>query len=167
MEFIKKITDELVAEYKTENPFEIISLSGAKLIYNYEMVKLKGFYSVVKSKRYMVINGNLDEDIKKIVAAHELGHDVLHREFAKDNAISETMLFDLSSRKEYEANLFAAELLIPDSAIINSGEYFFTDSQLSSALKTDNNLLRIKIQSMINRGFDINLPPDINSEFLK
>lgn len=166
MEFIKNITDELINKYSTNNPFEIICESGAELIFNYEMVKLKGFYSVVKNKRYIVINGNLEDEIKKIVAAHELGHDLLHRRFAVDNAISEINLFDLSSRKEYEANIFSAELLISDEEVIKKGEYL-SDAELSMALKTDKSLLHIKIQSMINRGFDINFLPDINNEFLQ
>ena len=50
----------------------------------------------------------LDENMLRIVCAHELGHDQLHRNMAKTTPIHEFMLYDMKSKPEYEANIVAA-----------------------------------------------------------
>ncbi len=55
-------------------------------------------------------NNSLDENMLRIVCAHELGHDQLHRNMAKTTPIHEFMLYDMKSKPEYEANIVAAEI---------------------------------------------------------
>ncbi len=78
-----------------------------------------------------------------MVMAHELGHATLHR---KNNCYfikNKTLL--LNSRPEREANLFAAELLIPDEII--SENYNYTVSQLSRLLGYDEKLIELRLES--------------------
>ena len=54
----------------------------------------------------------MDTDMFRVVAAHELGHAFLHR--TKECAFIKNHTLLLTSWVEREANMFAAELLIPD-----------------------------------------------------
>jgi Zn-dependent peptidase ImmA (M78 family) len=69
------------------------------------------------AERYIVINDALHARDKLLVAGHELGHDRLHQRLAKVAPLKDFMLYDMTSRAEYEANVFASELLIEDEAI--------------------------------------------------
>ncbi len=64
-----------------------------------------------------MINDALHARDKLLVAGHELGHDRLHQRLAKVAPLKDFMLYDMTSRAEYEANVFASELLIEDEAI--------------------------------------------------
>ena len=63
---------------------------------------------------YVVINTFLAAPVKQIVAAHELAHIDLHRNQLKVAPMKDTVLYDMASQTEYEANLFAADLLLDD-----------------------------------------------------
>ena len=73
--------------------------------------------------------------------AHELAHSILHR---KENCYfirNKTLL--LSSTNEIEANIFAAELLIPDSLIYeNQG---MTKSQIARLAGYDEKIMEFKV----------------------
>lgn len=69
---------------------------------------------------------------KKIVCAHELGHDSMHRHLAQNNYLKEFMLYDMKSKPEYEANMFAAELLLDDDEVntaLQMGYDFFQSAK--------------------------------------
>ena len=55
--------------------------------------------------------------MKQIVAAHELAHIVLHQSQLKIAPMKDTVLYNMASQTEYEANLFAADLLLDDEEI--------------------------------------------------
>ena len=104
--------------------------------------------------------------MNKIVCAHELGHDQLHREFAKNEPIQEFMLYDMSSRREYEANIFAAELLLDDDEILDLIEKGYDSLQIAKATETDINLVALKVDSLIRKGHTLR-GQEHNSKFLK
>ena len=75
--------------------------------------EFSGFYRLIKHKKWIFINEDLlDTDMFKVVLSHELGHAFLHR--TKDCAFIKNHTLLLTSKIEQEANLFAAELLVPD-----------------------------------------------------
>ena len=78
---------------------------------------LKGFCFISCQTTYVVINTFLADAVKQIVAAHELAHIVLHRNQLKIAPMKDTVLYDMASQTEYEANLFAADLLLDDEEI--------------------------------------------------
>ena len=68
---------------------------------------------------------------------------------------------------EYQANLFAADLLIEDEAVeqLSKNEdldYF----SFCSSLYTTPELMSFKLYSLMKRGQKYNMPMDINSGFL-
>lgn len=77
---------------------------------------LLGMYFNRWHHRFIFLNSRLDEDWLPMVLAHEIGHDQLHRELAK-TGLQEFELFRMSSRTEYEANAFAAHLLLDNDEV--------------------------------------------------
>ncbi len=154
----------LVRKFKTRDPEKIAWLLGIEVIYNPDFSHLKGFYIVMNRKRYIVVNDNLDDNQKRIVLSHELGHDRLHRKLAGDAGLREFVLYDMKSRPEYEANLFAAELLLDDSEMLSLAREGYDIEEISKTLETDINLAAIKVSAMNARGYNFNpvIPPKRN-----
>lgn len=84
------------------------------------------------------INNQLSEQMQRIVCAHELGHDQLHRNLAKDNPLREFMLYDMRTKPEYEANIVAAEILLDNDELLEYiYQYRFSAEQIARAMETD------------------------------
>ncbi|MFA6948508.1 MAG: ImmA/IrrE family metallo-endopeptidase [Eubacteriales bacterium] len=159
---------KLVRKYGTRDPLRIIKESGAILKYSDRYEKLKGYYFNSLRSHYIVINSKLPPDERRIVAAHELGHYVLHRELAREAPISDSAMFTVARRHEYEANIFCAELLLDDDDVCSAakdtdGDFF----AVSSRLRVLPELLLFKMYSMNSRGWHFRLPFSLDSAFLK
>ena len=128
---------------------------GVEVFYA-DLGSLKGMYKYLKKNRFAVINEKLDSYSKTLVCAHELGHDILHQDLAKRVCLQEFMLYDMKSRPEYEANLFASEILLPDDKILTLAHDGYDIEQIAKVLSTDINLVAIKISSMNTRGYRFN-----------
>ena len=101
-------------------------------------------YRVIKRNRFIFLNNSLDENMLRIVCAHELGHDQLHRNMAKTTPIHDFMLYDMKSKPEYEANIVAAEILMDSDEVLRYiYEYGYTAEQIASAMSTDINLVEL------------------------
>ena len=124
-------------------------------------------YKYLKKNRFAVINENLDPFTKTLVCAHELGHDILHQNLARKVCLQEFILYDMKSRPEYEANLFASEILLPDDIILNLARDGYDIEQISKDLCTDINLIALKVSSMNTRGYRFNNTIDAKSDFLR
>ena len=107
-ENIQALASNIVKRFDTRDPFELCKSTGVEVFFA-DLGSLKGMYKYIKRNRFAVINENLDERTRRLVCAHELGHDLLHRDLAKNICLQEFVLYDMKSRPEYEANLFAAE----------------------------------------------------------
>ena len=166
-ESICEMAKKLVKKHDTRNPFEIAKEAGIKVMFDSDLNKLKGMYTIIKSNRIIIINSNLHYELQKIVCAHELGHDALHREFAKNGALKEFMLYDMQTRPEFEANTFAAEILLDDDDVSELITYGYDIEQIAMALKTDINLVGIKIGNMNTNGSNYRLPITPQGDFLK
>lgn len=165
-ELILKKVIQLKNKYRTNDPFELLEELGVTIKYNDDFSRLKAFYFIMLGIPYVVINDRLDQNEKKIVAAHELGHHVLHKHLAKTEPIREIELYDMKSSPEYEANLFASELLVEDSEIEDilkeEPDYF----KICSILNIPPELMAFKINSMNRRGFAYKAPLVYKSDFL-
>lgn len=155
-----------VLYYDTRNPFIIARESGIKIEIRHDFKRLKGMYSVIKRNRFIFINGNLPEQVQQVICAHELGHDALHREIAKNSYLQEFMLYDMKSRPEYEANVFAAHLLLDEEKILELSHYDYDVFQVADKIKTDINLLLIKLNEMNQQGYRFNIPYIPHGDYL-
>lgn len=166
-DYIREEARRLVHEYGTRNPFDIAKGLGIHVIFDYDFKTLKGMYKVILNSRFIFINGNMSSRDKKTVCAHELGHDRFHQHFAKSGILQEFMLYDMKTRPEYEANVFACELLIDDDDILE----FVNDERdicyIAAELNEDINLVLIKIDELRKRGYDLRVPYRPQSDFLR
>lgn len=153
-------------KYKTSDPFELIDCLGINLVFKNNLNKLKGFYYVYRRERYIVISSEIDEREQLLVAAHELGHDRLHKYLATVEPLKDSILYDMTSKAEYEANLFASELLISDKqiedCIAEEMDFFF----MCRTLGFRPEIVSFKLYNMANKGYNYNLPQNLNSKFL-
>ena len=165
-ENINQEARRLVRWAGTRDPFQIAQGLGIHIVYDYDFDSLKGMYKVIKRSRFIFINGNLNERDRRMVCAHELGHDRFHRHFAKSNALQEFMLYDMRSKPEYEANVFAAELLIDDDEILSLIEAGYDIYQIATELGEDINLVLIKVDELRKQGYGLKVPYRPQSDFL-
>ena len=101
------------------------------------------------------------------MCAHELGHDQLHRDLAKLGALQEFVLYDMSTRPEYEANVFAASTLLDEKEML--GYIFdcrYDAEQIAGVMNTDINLVALKAAQLTAKGFNLN-PLESKADFLK
>lgn len=155
---IFKKTTQLKRKYKTANPFKIAEASGVMILENNDFKELKGLYIIIKRKRVIILNGNLPYEKKLLICAHELGHDIIHREFAKNRIFHEFTLYNMTARTEYEANMFAADMLLSDDDINDLVfNYGYDMEQIAKKLNTDINLIGIKLANMNYRGYKFNI----------
>ena len=163
---IYKETEKLVKQYKTRNPLEIAESLGINVFFK-DFKELKGFYVVENNSRYIVISSNLDEYLQNVVCAHELGHDRLHRHITPHKFMQDYIFYDLNSKPEREANIFAADLLLPDSEVIYyATNYEYTAEQIAQKMNVPKELMWFKAFSIYKRGYDIRIPEQIESNFL-
>ena len=59
----------------------------------------------------------MGECMTQMVAAHEIGHEVCRRALAKANGMREFTLFSMKDNTEYEANVFAAHILLDNDDV--------------------------------------------------
>ena len=86
-EQLSKVGSDLVRRCGTRDPFQIANALGINVMDDCENLgSLKGMYCIVKRNRFIFLNKDLSPQMKRIVCAHEIGHDRLHRALAKKMA---------------------------------------------------------------------------------
>lgn len=111
MDYIQQKIDKLVKKNMTRDPFELAKALGINIFY-YPFSKIKGMIITVFEKKIIIINSSLSENLQRVVLAHELGHYTLSPSGSGYFFITQNTLME--SKIEYEANRFAAELLVGD-----------------------------------------------------
>ena len=154
-EQLSRVGEKLVKRCGSRDPFEIARQLGINVMLCENFGSLKGMYRVIKRNRFIFLNNSLDENMLRIVCAHELGHDQLHRNMAKTTPIHEFMLYDMTTKPEYEANIVAAEILLDTDEVLDYVYNFgYTSEQIAKAMSTDINLVALKVAHLAesNRG---------------
>lgn len=118
----------LVKKWETRNPFLLCKFLKIDILYC-ELGNIKGYYKKSLGKKIIVLDTNLDEFSKKVVLSHELGHALLHSS-KYVNYMKDYQLLPKTSILEYEANKFAAELLIDK----DMQEYYYDNCMLDNRI---------------------------------
>ncbi len=139
-EKIRRLVSYYIQKYNTTDPFELAECLNV-LVLRFPLGKLDGQYKYLKHTRCIIINSDIDDvNYARIVAAHELGHAIIHTKmnccFMRNNTLLST------SKVERQANLFAAELLIPDSLLFEYAGY--TIEQIACNEGLNKELLELK-----------------------
>jgi Zn-dependent peptidase ImmA (M78 family) len=156
---------KLIKRCKTNNPFDICNTIGIEIVYA-DIGSLKGMYTCIKRNRFIVINQNLNIHMKRMVCAHELAHDQLHRTVSSSSWIKDYDLYLSDTKREYEANIFVAELLVDESSLIELIYQKKSINEIAKILFVDPTLVSLKVRLLIEKGYDY-IPQDYDSKFLK
>ncbi len=168
IELICKKINSITEKYDSRDPFEICKAMDIHIYYKDLGTYIKAFYYYQSRIKNIVINTSSCTVIRRILCAHELGHAVLHGNLAAIRGFQETELFDRVVPTEYEANLFAAELVIPDDELFellsDRDKSFFC---IAEELYVPAELLDFKFRILKRKGYNINIPTAATADFLK
>jgi Zn-dependent peptidase ImmA (M78 family) len=141
---IKILVDKTVKKYGTRDPFKIANELDVILL-TVPLKDVNGFYQYYKRNYIIYLNDKLDDNRRRIILAHELGHLFLHK---KTNAIFMSYYTAFNkSKMEKQADIFASELLISDDDIL---EYKgFTREQIAISLGVDIEYVNYKIDNLV------------------
>ena len=143
---IRKSAADAVRQYGTRDPFTLAREMHIELLVR-ELGTLKGFYKDVYGTPFIFLSRHLSRGEATLVCAHELGHHLLHRQFAAFG-FEEVSVFSPASRREYEANLFAAELLLDTKEVFDAARAGCTAAQIAAELGADVRLVELKLAAM-------------------
>lgn len=165
---ISEKINKLIRKYDTRNPFELCDNLNIRIRYKDLGTAIKAYYFYQSRIKNIVLSTRSGRIVQKILCAHELGHALLHDELAAMRGFQELELFDTTSRTEYEANLFAAELLIDDNellSLLNDNEKSFFG--VAKELYVPAELLDFKFRILKNKGYHLEAPYIAQADFLK
>ncbi len=157
--------------FGTSDPYQLLDAVGAVLVFSdaYPPDGLRGYCTVLNRISYVVINRRQPEEEQRVVAAHEAGHLILHREQLRSGAAMQDFdVYNVKSRLERQANFFAADFLIDDDEVLDlmhSGDADFFD--VARSLRIPAPFFAFKLYSMVDRGYAMRMPVDLDSTFLK
>lgn len=164
---IKNTAESLIKQHSTRDPLKLAQLMGIHVYYLNDLKDLLGMYTVINKRRSIIINANLNKRLTNLVLAHEIGHDRLHQKICKESYFREFQVLDVTSRPEYEANVFAAHLLIDDDKLISLLKEGNDILQVSSIMDVNINLLLVKLNELRRYGTDYNIGHIPSGDFLK
>lgn len=168
VDYIAGVVNKLVGKYQSRNPYEICDGLGIKIKHKDLGDEIKAYYYCTSRIRNIVLNNRLSEEILRILVAHELGHDRLHKEFAQLKGFQEVELFVQSIPTEHEANLFAAELLIDDDELLGLlGDDDKSHYSVASELCIPADFLDFKFRMLNHKGYPVDASYCAGSNFLK
>lgn len=166
--YIYQKAQRLVARSGTRDPLKIAREIGVVVQYVDNLEELLGMYTYRWKTRLMLLSSDLEEPLKRMVAAHELGHDQLHRDIARERGMmQEFLLVNLYDNTEYEANAFAAHLLVSNEEVEELARAGYDTMQIARMLSIDHQLLLIKMQEMNRLGYDLRIPMHADGAFLR
>ena len=165
--YIYSKATEMVKQTGTRNPMKIASEIGVMLRYSEELDKLLGLYTYRWKHRIILLNDKMEEIMARMVCAHELGHDALHRDIAKGDGLKEFVLFNMKDTTEYEANAFAAHLIIDDDDIYSMSKDKYDVVQMAKMLNVNINLVVLKLHELYYLGYDFSVRCEAYSVFLR
>lgn len=164
---ISKRVNSLISKYNTRNPFELCDALGINVYYKELGENLKAYYFYQSRIKNIVINSNADENIQRIVCAHELGHAILHTQAKKVQTFCDSNIYGTKASTEYEANIFAADLLIDKKELFSLlKEHKTTVGTVSKELCVSPEIVDFKIRVLNEFGCKIKAPYIAQSDFL-
>lgn len=132
----------LLEIYETRNVYELIDHLDINLIRKELHKGIKGrFIRDLFGNEYIYLSNTLSDEEEKIVIAHELGHAILHPHLIT-SYYTENHLLN-KNQIEYQANKFAAELLIPDDLDLSTYDSI-TSKELGCILGVSERLVELK-----------------------
>ncbi|MBE6129063.1 MAG: ImmA/IrrE family metallo-endopeptidase [Erysipelotrichaceae bacterium] len=166
MKTAKSLARLLIRRYHTGDPFQLARLLNIPVKF-IDTRQQKGFCRTILKNPFIFINRNMSEQMQRMTCAHELGHLLLHRQLLTQKQwLLEMELFDIQNDTEYEANVFAAQLLIDEKELMELSERGCDMIAAAAALDVNVNLLMIRLLELQKEGRNINVPFRPGNDFL-
>ena len=168
-EDIKHLVARLKCKYRTCDAEEMCDALGIRVSrkpMGTSPNSWKGFFMVHNRCKIAVVNNDLDELIQGVILPHELAHGVLHVD-RKIRTFHELSYMDETDLLEREANVFAAEFLVDDTALFDIMDSQIDFFHLASLLAVPPELLDFKLRLLKQQGYPVNAPYIAQSDFLK
>ena len=157
----------LIRRFNTRDPFEIADALGITVMIRSDFVRQKGAFAVVGNNSFIFLNDNLSEYMQRLVCAHELGHALLHRHLGTaPGGMMEFEIFDIKDDTEYDANVFAANLLIDEQEVLEMAREGYDVVHIAKELNLNVNILLVKLNEMSKKGYDLRVPYEPSRKFL-
>lgn len=139
--YINKVIGDLKYKFNTTDPFKLVDCLDITLI-DTPLGEVWGMYKYIKRNKTIFLNSELSYHEKRFVLAHEIGHAILH---TKSSCFFSNS-FNNNLKKEYQANMFAANLLID----IDDADTFylkeFSIDQLASYYNVTTDLIKFRFK---------------------
>lgn len=170
-EYVLREAERIRNKYGENEPYKLAE--AMKVIVRYEPMGsfegcCKGFFVSLCRVKHITVNSDLPTELQRVILMHELAHAVLHCKNGAPAAFHDFAVFDSASVKEYEANVFAADYLMKDEAVLellNDDISFFG---AASRLGVPPELLDFKFRLMKRQGYEMIEPPLMaKGDFLK
>lgn len=170
-QFIHQEVLRVVKKYDERDPYRICDAMGIivkPILQGTYQGACKGFFMCQSRQCFIAVNRDLREEVRRMIVAHELGHAVLHKKIAGIKAFHDVDLLCNTTPMEYEANVFAADLLLPDELILEKLNDDLSFFEAAALLRVPAELLDIKFQDLKRRGYKIaEAPLMAHGDFLK
>lgn len=153
MNDIHDIVAELIEKYGTRDPMELADALGVMVAYE-DLGSLSGMYVRYNGKPIILINRDLEEHDRLFACCHELGHHVRHSDMINEPFICSFKMFDLKDITEYEANVFAAHLLIDDDELFEVLQEQYDVFTAAKILGVNPILINIKLLELNKEGYN-------------
>lgn len=161
------IARRLIQKFGTRDPFIIARELGIVVLLRNDFKRQKGAFMVLKRISFIFINANLSEEMQRMVCAHELGHALLHHGLGQQQGgLLEFEIFDMRNHYEYDANVFAATLLLDDQEVLETAMDGYDVVQIARSMGTNINLMLLKMIEMNKQGHTFRIPYEPTREFL-
>ena len=161
-----ELSSGLIRKYGIRDPFRLAQLLDITVKY-ISTKRQKGLCAMIDDIPFIFVNRNMSEEMQRMTCAHELGHILLHADvLSGQKPLLEYELFDIRNAAEFEANAFAANLLIDEQELLDLLHEGADMIAAASSLNINVNLLMIRLLQMRKEGHDINAPFSPDSSFL-
>lgn len=132
----------VIKKYGTRDPFRIAKEKDILILYE-DLGSIQGYYNKQFRTKQIHINRNIPDHLQTFTAAHELGHALLHPN--ESTPFLKNCTLQVVDKLEIEANKFAVELLISDSAIQEYTDQSFTIEQIARIYGYAVELIKLKL----------------------
>ncbi len=153
LHYIYQMTKNLITEQGTSDPFEICENLKIRVRFCSDFHKLCGMIAYVLEKPVLLLNSNMNDQRLYETCAHELGHYLLHSDIVKTGHLEEFEIYNMNDKTEYQANIFAAHLLIDEKDMLNLLQEGKDVFETAMCLKINPILLNIKMTDMNRMGY--------------
>lgn len=153
---IKQIVDVLIDVCSIEIPVDLenlVGLLGGQITMSTEVSSAYGSVKRINNTDFIItVSPNQSKQRMRFTIAHELGHLFLHMGFPSETSEKLEMYRIGASEQEYQANEFAACLLMPEKKFIKTVMQHSNQITGEVNIKAIAQFFNVSEASVINRG---------------